>query len=250
MVFRLFRFRRFSVRLLVLLLGLLFAALAANYWLVSRANLRNALAHSEANLDLAAKIYDDAVKQQIDFLARSAGVMTGDYAIRGVLLSEHPDAKTLSSTLQSYTRRVGAPVIALFDTDGRLLANSDPAMENENVGPFRYLIGLATQADMPEASGFSYLEENLHALVVVPLYAPYPNVVAWFGLAFPIDRAFAQKIKDTTAIDVTFASAHRPASPPPRFRPRTPILWPASSPATRATRAASVSSRSPTTNRW
>ena len=61
-----------------MLLGLLFVALATTYFLVSRANLSNALAHSEANLRVGARIYDDAIQQQIDYLARSAGVMTGD----------------------------------------------------------------------------------------------------------------------------------------------------------------------------
>lgn len=205
-----FRFRRFSTRMVALLVSLLFVTLAATYLLVSHANLSNALAHSEANLRVGARIYDDAIRQQIGYLARSASVMTGDYAIRQVLQAEHPDTKTLSSTLQSYTRRVGAPVIAFFDSDGRLLANSDAEMENENVGPFRYLIERATKADQPEASGFSYLNRKLHVLVVVPLYAPYPDVAGWFGLAFPIDHAFAQRIKDTTGIEVTFASALGP----------------------------------------
>ena len=195
-----------------MLLGLLFVALATTYFLVSRANLSNALAHSEANLRVGARIYDDAIQQQIDYLARSAGVMTGDYAIRQVLQAEHPDTATLSSTLLSYTKRVGAPVIAFFDLDGRLLANSDPGMANENAGPFRHLIDRATQADQPEGSGISYLNHRLHVLVVVPLYAPYPNIAGWFGLAFPIDHVFAQKIKDTTGIEVTFASAAEPAA--------------------------------------
>ena len=85
-------------------------------------------------------------------------------------------------------------------------------MANENVGPFRYLIDRANQGDQPQASGFSYLNGKLHLLVVVPLYAPYPNIAGWFGLAFPIGHAFAQKIKDATGIEVTFASAQGPAA--------------------------------------
>ncbi|MBI4622106.1 MAG: adenylate/guanylate cyclase domain-containing protein [Verrucomicrobia bacterium] len=214
-----FRFRRFSVRLLVLLLGLLFAALATTYLLVSRANESNARAHAEANLELAAGIFDETVAQRIEFLAGSASVMTGDYAIRDLLRDEKPDGATLSSTLQSYTQRVGAPVIALLDPEGALLANSAADMENENLGPFRYLIRQATAAEMPKASGFSYLNQALHVLVVVPLYAPYPNVFAWFGLAFPIDEAFAKKIKATSRVEVTFVSTEGPDQP---SAPNTP----------------------------
>ena len=195
-----------------MLLGLLFLALVATYALVSHANLSNALTHSEANLRVASSIYDDAVRQQIEALAFRGSVMTSDYPIRQVLQSEHPDVKTLSSILQSYTQRVKAPVIALFDLEGQLIANSDLNMENENVGPFRFLIERATKEDRAQDSGFSYLGGKLHVLVVVPLYAPFPNIVNWFGLAYPIDEVFAQKIKGTTGIEITFVAANTQAS--------------------------------------
>ena len=200
---RRFRFRRFSARLLVLLLGLLFAALATTYFFVSRANLSTALAHSEANLAVGAGIFDETISQRIEFLGSSARVMSSDYAIRGAL---DAGPATLSSALESYTGRVHAPVIALLDADGKLLANSDATMENENVGPFRFLIGTAKDKDPAEDHGLAFLNQKLHVLVVVPLYAPFPNIAAWFGLAFPIDAAFADKIKATTRLEVTFVA--------------------------------------------
>lgn len=209
-----FRLRRFSTRLLILLLGLLFAALAATYIFVSRASFSNAIAHAEANLAIAAGIFDETTRQRIEYLAGSAAVMSGDYAIRQVLQQEVPDRATLGSTLESYTQRVGAPVIALLDAQGRLQASSNPAMENQNIGPFRYLSEQAAAADNPVASGFAYLDKALHALVVVPLYAPAPNVLGWFGLAFPIDEAIAQRLKSASQVEVTFVSTE--VTGPPR----------------------------------
>jgi len=75
---RLFRFRRFSIRLLALLLGLLFVTLGATYLLVQHANRQNVERHSVANLAIGVRIYDDAIKQQIEHLAGSASVMSGD----------------------------------------------------------------------------------------------------------------------------------------------------------------------------
>ena len=209
----LFHFRRFRSRILALVLGLLFAALAVTYLFVSRANDRNAREHAEASLELGARVFDEATGQRIEFLAATASLMTGDYAIKQVLREEHPDTGTLTSTLKNYTARVGAPVIVLFGTEREILASSQGQMDSENRGPFEYLIGLAARDDMPKASGFSYLNHALHVLVVVPLYAPYPNVAAWFGLAFPIDRKFAQKIKGTTRLEVTFVSTEDSAHP-------------------------------------
>ncbi len=201
------RFRRFSVRVLALVLGLLFAVLAATYIFVSRANVANAVAHAESRLDLAARMYEHNVRARIGYLAGYASQMSGDYAIRQVLLKDPLDVPTLTSNLQSYVTLTGAPVIALFKTDGTLVADSMGNMSNENAGPFAHLIERASLAEKPEASDFAYIEGKLHVLVVVPLYAPVPNIAYWFGLAFPIDEAFAREIKDSTQVDLTFVDS-------------------------------------------
>jgi adenylate cyclase len=210
---RLFRFRRFSVRLLAMLLGLLIATLASLYVLVTAANDRIAFGASEANLEIGSRVYDNAVDQSIRHLRDSATVMSNDYAIRTVLLKDPPDLETLASALENYAARVGAPVIALFDANGRLLTSSRAAMPAVEQHPFIELIHRAAESDNLEAHGFSYEGDALHALVVAPLFAPRPTVAAWFGLAFPIDKAFAQKIRQTTQLEVTFVST-REGTPP------------------------------------
>ena len=198
-----------------MLLGLLFATLATTYTLVSSANDANARDHARASLELAARVFETAVRQRIEFLAAAASVMSGDDAIKQVLREDPLDTKTLNSTLESYTQRVGAPVITLFDTERHLLGDTRPDLMEETEGPFHYLIGRATEKEMPENHGFSYLGKTreLFVLVVAPLYAPYPNVVDWFGLAFPIDRAFAEKLKETARVEVTFVSTDDLAHP-------------------------------------
>ena len=94
---RALRFRHFSLRVLTLLLGLLFAALATTYVRVSRANDSNAHEHARGNLELAARIVDSAIRQRLDFLASSAGVMSGDDAFKQVLRTG--DNVTLATAL-------------------------------------------------------------------------------------------------------------------------------------------------------
>ncbi len=208
-----FQFRRFSTRLICLLLSLLTAVLAAVFLFISHFNESNAFDHSESNLELGSRVFDRAILQRIESLANSASVMSQDYAIRQVLLKDKPDTATLSSNLKSYTQRVHAPVIALFDPAGQLVANSDPGMDNENRGPFVYMIGQATAQDKDLLTGFAYLKRELHVLVVKPLYAPFPEIAAWFGLAFPINEAFAREIKRVTLLDVTFATVDESGAP-------------------------------------
>ncbi|SDS28275.1 adenylate/guanylate cyclase domain-containing protein [Opitutus sp. GAS368] len=214
MAFRVFRFRSFSRQLMLLLAGLIAVVQVAVYLLVTRANESNARKHIEQNLQIGANIFRQNLSERIDYLAGSAKIMSGDYAIKPLLMQSSVDKSTLRSVLLSYIDRVKAPVITIFSPEGDLLAGTDEVLGTENVGPFRYLIRQATTGDMEQASGYSYLGGKLHVLVVVPLYAPYPNVGAWFGLAYPIDTAFANAIKKTTLLDVTFTS--NPDEPNPR----------------------------------
>ncbi len=206
MAFRIFRFRRFSTQLLFLLAGLFAVVQISVYLLVARANKNNAIEHIDQNLRIGAKIFRQNLSERIDFLTGSAKVMSADAAIKPLLMQDPVDKGTLRSTLLSYTERVKAPVITLFSTEGELLALTDNVLGAENVGPFRFLIRQATEGDKEQASGYSYLGGKLHVLVVVPLYAPFPTVAGWFGLAYPIDTAFANAIKNTTLLDVTFTS--------------------------------------------
>ncbi len=190
---------------MLLLAGLIAAVQVAVYALVTRANERNAIRHIEQNLATGARIFRENLDQRIEFLAGSAKVMSEDYAIRQALMRE-ADAPTLASILVSYTKRVKAPVISLFTPEGELKASTDARLGTENVGPFQYLIRQASQDAMEQASGYSYLDGKLHILVVVPLYAPYPEPFAWYGLAYPIDNSITEPIKSTTQLDFTFTS--------------------------------------------
>ena len=222
MALRFPRFRKFSRQLMLLLAGLIAVVQLAVYLLVSRANERNAIEHIDQNLRIGARIFRQNLSERINFLASSAKLLSNDYQIRKLIMQDPVDRETLQSTLLSYASRVRPntqaepPLITLFTLEGDLLAASVDNQERatENTGPFRYLIRMAAAGDLEQASGYSYLDGSLHALVVVPLYAPYPNVAGWFGVAFPVDRVLAVAIKHTTRLDLTFLS--NPDEPNPR----------------------------------
>jgi adenylate cyclase len=208
------KFRRFRTRLVCLLLGLVAVMLGAVYLLISSANERNAIEHIDENLEVGARLFQQNLAERIDYLSGSAKVMSNDYQIRKLIMQDPLDRETLRSNLDSYADRLRfnakaqPPVITLFSPECEILALSyrDQRLGQDNLGPFQYLIRLAADADMEKASGYSYLGGKLHVLVVVPLYAPYPNIAGWFGLAYPIDQAFAESIKNTTLLELTFAS--------------------------------------------
>ena len=90
-----------------------------------------------------------------------------------------------------------------------MIGDTPGAIPESAVDPFRILIGIAALADDPKAKGFARLPSagpggKLYALLVVPIYAPKPEIVAWIGLALPIDSAFATGLKADTRLEVTF----------------------------------------------
>jgi adenylate cyclase len=211
---RIFRFRRFSTQLLLLLAGLFAVVQVSVYLLISQANDRNARKHIEQSLQTGAKIFRQNLGERIDFLAASAKVLSNDYQIRKLIMQDPLDRETLRSNLNSYADRVKLgvnskpPFITLFSTEGEILALSidNAGLGAENIDPFKHLIDRAAAAEMEQASDYSYLDNRLHVLVVVPLYAPYPNVAGWFGLAYPIDTTITQPIKNNTLLEFTFTS--------------------------------------------
>jgi adenylate cyclase len=201
-----FRYRRFSTRLLVLVLGLLAAALLSTYLLVKQANHDIAIKHIEEALAGDVKVFWTSIEFRKRFFTESAKVVSHDWPIRTLYLQEQLDLKTLRTTMESYAGRLNAPVFATFGVDGTMLATTNDGLTNESCGPFRQLIQKADAEGWEQNSDFGYLNEKLHVLIVVPLYAPEPNVIGWFGIAFPIDDQFARDLKQTTQTEVTFTS--------------------------------------------
>jgi adenylate cyclase len=206
---RLFRFRRFGSRLLLLIAGLIALAQLADYAFVVRANRTNAIERIHANLDQGALLFTRRVDARLDDLAARAALMSGDYAIRQLFLKEQMDPATVSSALDTYRVRMGVPFMTLLSADGARLGDTGGRLPAAALRPFVSLIERAQQADDPKAHGYARLppdgaQGKLYSLLVVPIYAPRPEIVAWIGLALPIDHAFATALKAEAQLEVTF----------------------------------------------
>jgi adenylate cyclase len=103
--FHVFRFRRFSSLLLLLLAGLIALVQIAVYLSITRANDSNARQHIKENLETGAKLFKQNLAERIDYLTGSAKVMSNDYPIRLLIMQEPIDRETLRSNLTSYAGR-------------------------------------------------------------------------------------------------------------------------------------------------
>jgi adenylate cyclase len=208
---RWFRFRHFRTRLIVLIAGLLALVQVATYLVVSRANRSNALATINADLARAARQFANNARLREENLLRDARLMANDYAMKQLFLADEFSPATARSALASYSARVDAPLILLLDPAGQPLAATRRVIGDEDLAPFRELKRRADASDAQQASGYGYFDGELHQLVLVPLLAPPPEVVAWVGIGFPIDTGTARELKASSDVEVTFlASGEKP----------------------------------------
>ncbi len=200
------RLRRFRTRLLLIILGLLLAALGSSYVLLTRVNRDNAISHIESNLSGALRVFWFSVELRQELLAQSAQVMSKDWLQIDLMLQDELDRNTLRTLLMSYADRLQVPVVVTFDQDGEMLATTMIGLTDELCGPFRHLVQRADEEATDYARDFAYLDGKLHGLLVAPMYAPRPNIIGWFAVAFPIDDTFTENLKRSTQAEVSFIS--------------------------------------------
>lgn len=198
------RFRHFRSRLLVLVVGLVAAVQGATFLVVARANRENALVTIEADLALAARQFQNNARLREENLLRDARLMANDYAMKQLFLADHFSAATARSALTSYSARVQAPLLLLLDPAGAMLSATRRSLSAEELAQFRHLRGRADAAETQQASGYGYIDGELHQIVLVPLLAPAPEVAAWVGIGFPIDHVTATELKAGSDVEVTF----------------------------------------------
>ncbi len=199
-----FRFRHFGTRLLCIIVGLLAVAQLTTFFFVAQANRRNALAAVEQALDRGARQFEAITRGRQADLLLAARMLAGDYALRQLFLRTDFSRDTARSALASYQDRIQASSLIMLEPEGGLLASTQSG-ETNALEPFRRLRSLAEMEPTQEAAGWGFLGEMaLNQIVLVPLYAPHPEIAAWIGVGFPIDRATAENLKDTSSLEVTF----------------------------------------------
>ena len=206
---RLPQFRRFGTRLLLLIVALVAVAQCADYVLVRTANRRNAIGRINENLRQGTLLFTRRVDARLDELSGRAALMSDDYSIRQLFLKDQPDPATVRSALDSYKVRMGVPFMALLWPNGARIGDTGGPLPAAALRPFQDLVKVAEVADDSRAKGFARLPPEgpsgkLYSLLVVPIYAPPPEIVAWIGLALPIDHAFAKLLKADAQLEVTF----------------------------------------------
>ena len=207
--FRFPRFRRFGSRLLFLIVGLVALAQGANYVFVVRETNKSALERIHQSLDQGALLFKRRSEARLDDLWSRAVLMSSDTSIQQLFLPHRPDAATVRSALKAYSARMNVPFMALLSPGGSRIGDSGGVLPDSALIPFQELVKSASVAGRDREQAFVHLQSGatggkLYTLIVVPVYTPASEIVAWTGLAVPIDHEFATALKADARLEVTF----------------------------------------------
>ena len=197
------RLQSFGTKLLLLFVLVVAAAQFATYFVVSRDNLDNARALIEQDLVSAAHVFQQVVDDRNTILATGAGAAVADSAVKQLFVRT-ADPATIASALGSIRIRTGgADLVTLLDLKAEPVASTlaDPVSGH-------VLKKLVNDADGdpspdPHATGYGYIGGQLYSFVTVPVRAP--DIIDWLVVGFRIDNRFAERLKEWTRIEVTFA---------------------------------------------
>jgi adenylate cyclase len=193
--------RTFRTKLLLLFVSVVAVALFATWFRVRDFNDKQARRLINADLTRAAETFATVVAARNQLQIAVATIAARDHQFKE--LYAEGDFETLASALKNIEAPARSRLVAAVSPEGRVLA---PAATQARVetGLFTQLIALAlaTPTDMPTATGYGFIDGNLHSLVLVPLRAP--DIIGWIALGFQIDGQLAAELKQQTDIDLTF----------------------------------------------
>lgn len=190
--------RRFSTRILLVLVGLLAVTLGGIVMAVSTAAYRNALDQARDTLVVGGRVFEELMHVQALELLGSARILTADFGFKeAVSTGERP---TVVSALNNHGARIGADISLLVDLRGNVLASTAPdVLPQGRPLPFDDLVNEAMSGG--ESAGIVVLDGRLYQLVLTPVNAPAR--IAWGGMAFVMDDRLADHLKSLTNVDVS-----------------------------------------------
>ena len=198
-------FRSFQSRVVVSFLLLISLVQIGTFIAVDAAIERSARTHVTADLETAARVVGRLIEARKERLVEAARILSSDFAFKQVIALS--DRDTLRSAMDNHRTRIGAELMLLVSLDGARYVDTLPraaAPDPSETPPAVARLVEAAQRGV-EVSDFALFDGRPYQVVVVPLLAPAR--IAWIGMGFSIDQAFADALRTTTAADVSFVHA-------------------------------------------
>src|SRR5437660_11816274 len=179
----------FRKRLLVLIIGLSVVTQTVTLAAVLIGTRRTVEARAAEQLRSGGSLAEQLIGFRAGQLANGVAVLAADFGFREAVASG--DAPTILSAARNNAQRIGADMVLLLDTHGRVLTSTAPAA-TEAAGSLASLIGDASSVrDQPH---FRVFGAHSYQFFLAPVRTP--ETIAWVAMGFVADEALAQKIRD------------------------------------------------------
>lgn len=187
----------FRKRLLVLIIGLVVLTQTVTLSAVLASTSRDVQARGAEQLRAAGSFVDQLIRFRAGQLANGVAVLAQDFGFREAVASG--DGPTMLSAAGNNARRIGADLVLLFDTHGRVLASNAPP-DARGGTPIGDLL-LGESGALRTQPRFMMLGRHTYQFFLAPVRTP--EIIAWVAMGFAVDDALARKIRDLAGVQVT-----------------------------------------------
>lgn len=195
----------FRKRLLVLIIGLVVVTQTVTLAAVLARTAHDVEGRAGQELRSGGSFAQQLIRFRAGQLANGVGVLAADFGFREAVASG--DVPTIISAATNNAQRIGADMVLLTDTHGKVLASTAPGGVDKGFSLQSLLAESQGQRDLPV---FRVLADRSYQFFLAPVRTP--ETIAWVAMGFVVNDAFAEKMRDVVGADVTLV-AYRPEGP-------------------------------------
>src|SRR5215813_12507094 len=187
----------FRNRLLVLIIGLVIVTQTVTLAAVLLSTRRTVEARSAEQLRSGNALAEQLMRFRATQLANGVAVLAADFGFREAVARASGDAPTILSAARNNAQRIGADLVMVLDTGGKVIASSAPPAVTPE-GTLESLLENAAGARGQPT--FRVFGERAYQVFLAPVRTP--EIKAWVLMGFVADRALAQRIRDLVGSEV------------------------------------------------
>ncbi|HET9391016.1 MAG TPA: EAL domain-containing protein [Steroidobacteraceae bacterium] len=189
----------FRKRLLVLIIGLVVVTQTVTLAAVLASTAHTVEARAAEQLRSGVSFAQQLIHFRARQLANGVALLAADFGFREAVASG--DAPTIISAATNNAQRIGADIVLVLDTRGKVLASTggDGAERGNSLGTL--LSQSPGQRDQPT---FLVLRDRPYEFFLAPVRTP--ETIAWAAMGFVVDDALAQKMRDLVGADVSLVT--------------------------------------------
>jgi diguanylate cyclase (GGDEF)-like protein len=189
----------FRKRLLVLIIGLVIVTQTVTLAAVLISMRRTVEARAAEQLRSGGALAEHLIGFRASQLANGVAVLAADFGFREAVASGH--TPTILSAANNNAQRIGADMVLLLDTRGRVLASTVPAAAAPGDSLTELLEDAPAARDQPN---FRVFGAHAYQWFVTPVRAP--DTIAWVAMGFLADDALAARIRDLVGSQVAIVT--------------------------------------------